>query len=297
LGQQNPVKLRKKKGGYQIFSGWSRLRALRELGYITVLAEVYDDLTDLEALLISSSDNLHRAELTDLEISNQLQILYTEYHVPLDTLVDWLGKGKQRLYDLLRLQYLPERGKEAVHAGRLPLYGAIELLRFPLDLRDEYVGKAIDGRWSVRRIKQERKKVEHPFADGYLEGSIFATKGLFHALRYERFPDTENMRRGAWEGVYKGMGVPGPHKCETTITIRALERDPPYVCNNDINWVVVARGRVNPRGGDVDDPGDDLPLWPAWLFLCDECVRMIFPAVEFHEDLPFIVPLLNLYPF
>ena len=293
LGLQNPVKLRKTVSGYQILSGWSRLRALRELGRTFVKAEIYEDIPDFLALFIASSDNLHRSNLSDVEVADQVYAFHEEYSMPVKLIASWMGVKLQRVYDLLRLHGMEERVRNAVHEGVLSMYAAVELYKFPESVRGEFIGRAISEHWSVRMVKEERKRYQHPYDDAPPEGSMFATKGLFHALRYVRYPEAEDMKRGAWETIYKRMGVPGPHKCEMTITIEALKRVPPFVCNKDIEWVVVARGRVDPCGSDEDDPGDDIQSWPAWLFLCDECVRRIFPAVEFHPDLSFIIPLKN----
>ena len=57
--------------------------------------------------------------------------------------------------------------------------------------------------------------------------------------------------------------------------------------------VVVARGRVDPYGRDVENPSDNVQEWPAWAFLCDECTKLVFPSVNYHEDIHFVIPLKN----
>jgi hypothetical protein len=112
-------------------------------------------------------------------------------------------------------------------------------------------------------------------------------------LKYVRYPETEALRTKYWEYFNKPNGIPGPHKCELTTTIRALENDPPYVCDNDIEWVVVAKGRIDPWGRDVADTNQDIQKWPAWAFLCGDCTELVFPSVEYHEETSFTIAFRN----
>jgi ParB family chromosome partitioning protein len=295
IGLQNPVKLRKKGDRYQILAGWSRLKALKTLGVLKVLAEVYNNITDRQALMIASSDNIHRSSLSDLEMSNQLHTLYKKHNVDIKTLIDWFGGRRQRVFDLLKLQSMNERLKNAVHTGELSLYAAVELHKFSDRTQANYVERAIGEKWSVNRIKKERKMCVHPFEGVYSDEDREETKGCFHALKYMRFHVAETMIKRAWETENKGIGVPGPHHCEVTATIKARERDPPYICHNKIEWVIVSRGRIDPHGRDTENPGDHMQTWPAWLFVCDECSKLVVPSIEYHEDIPFVIPLLNHY--
>ncbi len=121
-----------------------------------------------------------------------------------------------------------------------------------------------------------------------------ASKGLYHALRYVRHPETDSVEASAWEHLYKRDGVPAPHKCQVTMMIRALENDPPYVCNNNIEWVGVAKGRLDPWGRDVENATENIQEWRARFFLCTECTELVYPSIEYHEDTPYIIPLTNL---
>jgi len=245
------------------------------------------------AILIASSENIHRFNLSDLELSNQLHTLKEKYGIPTSTLVEWMGGKRQRTFDLIKLQSMDEDLKRAVHNGELSLYGAIELNKYPAKNRAYYVEKAVREQWSVSKIKKERKRANHPFIGVYSQECIEKTQGLFHALRYERYEEIEAGARAVWNTAYKHMGVPGPFKCRTTLTIRACENDPPFICQNDIDWVVVAKGRIEPRGRDIDKPSNNMQEWPGWAFLCYECTKLVFPSVTYHEDTPFIIPLLN----
>jgi hypothetical protein len=265
---------------------------VRELGRNEVTAEVYENISDKEAMLISSSDNLHRENLTDLEISNQLHMLRRTYGIPAKTLIEWLGGKEQRYIDLLRLQIMDDRLQTAVHKGILPLYAAVELHKFPERARTEFVDRAIREQLSVRKIKEERKLV-HPYQGRYSDEDREASRGLYHALKYVRYPETERLMTNVWERHYKSEGIPGPHKCELTSMIQAKENEPPYVCNNDVDWVVVAKGSIDPWGRDIENPTDDIQEWPAWFYLCGKCTELVFPSVEYHENTPFTITYRN----
>jgi len=266
---------------------------MKKLGHKTVPVEIYTDSSDNKAILIASSENIHRLNLSDLELSNQLHTLKEKYGIPTSTLVEWMGGKRQRTFDLIKLQSMDEDLKRAVHNGELSLYGAIELFKYPEKNKDYYVKKVIREKWSVRKIRNERRIANHPFAGVYSKECKEKTMGLFHALKYERYEEIEAGARAVWNNAYKHMDVPGPFKCRTTLTIRACENDPPFICQNDIDWVVVAKGRIDPRGRDVYKPSNDIQKWPGWAFLCDECTKLVFPSVTYHKDTPFIIPFLN----
>ena len=197
LGLQNPVKLRKKGDRYQIISGWSRLQALKKLGHLKAFSEVYRNITDRHAIMIASSENIHRSNLSDLETSNQLYALKNKHNFNNNTLIGWMGGRRQRVFDLLKLQSMDEPLKKAVHTGELSLYAAVELHKFSDRNRADYVERAIREKWNVNRIKQERKMCIHPFEGVYSDEDREETRGCFHALRYVRFFETEGLRIAA----------------------------------------------------------------------------------------------------
>jgi hypothetical protein len=203
-----------------------------------------------------------------------------------------IGGKEQRYSDLLKLQIMDEKLRTSVHRGILPLYAAVELHKFPERVKEDYVDKAIHEQWSVRKIKEERRLL-HPFKGVYSEEDKEACQGLYHALKYVSYPETETLRKKYWEYFNRSIGVPDPHKCDLTAMIRALENDPPYICENDIEWVVVAKGRIDPWDKDVADTTQDIQEWPAWAFLCGECTELVLPSVEFHEDTPFTIAFRN----
>ena len=73
MGLQNPINvLATGEGGYRIISGRHRLAAVRSLGRDQIEALVRYDLSDIEVRLAEIVENLHRAELTALQRSDQI---------------------------------------------------------------------------------------------------------------------------------------------------------------------------------------------------------------------------------
>jgi tetratricopeptide (TPR) repeat protein len=82
LGLLNPIIVRPNGGmGHQLISGLHRLKAFEQLGRETIPAEVRD-VSDHDARLIEITENLHRAELTQLERAEHVEVWqkYLETH-------------------------------------------------------------------------------------------------------------------------------------------------------------------------------------------------------------------------
>jgi ParB family chromosome partitioning protein len=71
-GLINPIKVRKKNDKYQMIAGWERMYSADPLGWETILADVYIDLTDEDAYKINMADNLIKSPLSSLEVSNMM---------------------------------------------------------------------------------------------------------------------------------------------------------------------------------------------------------------------------------
>jgi len=97
-GQLNPIKVRRKGDRYQIIAGRERAVAVRNLADRTVLADVYENITDEEAFEISILDNL-RASLSDLEVANQVRLLRSRLGYSVKDISGIYGWGTDRVYE------------------------------------------------------------------------------------------------------------------------------------------------------------------------------------------------------
>ncbi len=67
-GVMNPVKVKKVKDGYLIFTGHRRLECAKELGEKIIQAEIWEDIPDKEAVLMGFVDNINRKDFTSCPV-------------------------------------------------------------------------------------------------------------------------------------------------------------------------------------------------------------------------------------
>ncbi|MFH1037481.1 MAG: ParB/RepB/Spo0J family partition protein [PVC group bacterium] len=120
-GVMNPVKVKKaQKGGYMIFAGHRRLDAGRELGLITIPAEVWEGISDEEAVLMGFIENINRKDFTQLEEASAYARLIDGFHRAVDDLVESCGKSRSRSYSLYdTIRNLTPEMKSAILEGRM----------------------------------------------------------------------------------------------------------------------------------------------------------------------------------
>lgn len=201
--------------------------------------------------------------------------------------------GSDGVYDHLSLLRMDEEIQEAIHNKNLSLYQAVIISRFPLSERSEIFRKTMEERLSVSKLRSELKKVtSHPFYKRSSED--FSAMNRWHSLRFFRNPNIDYYLEIYWEALQKFDGVPSPGKCEFTSSIPAKKAKPPYICDNDVEWVILAAGKSLPPGTVAD--WEDIPLEerPGWFFLCDRCAHLMFPNATFHHDKHYKILLQNL---
>lgn len=64
--------------------------------------------------------------------------------------------------------------------------------------------------------------------------------------------------------------------------------DPPYVCDHDAEWVVLAWGKF-PHGDVHDFDWEVVPLKErdGWFLYCERCAQLTFPGIVFHRGTSF----------
>ena len=73
VGLQNPISvIAHDDGNFRVISGRHRLAAVRLLGRDSIDAQIYRGLSDVEVRLAEIIENLHRAELTVIQRSEQI---------------------------------------------------------------------------------------------------------------------------------------------------------------------------------------------------------------------------------
>ncbi len=283
-GLVNPVKLWKQGDRYIVIAGWQRIAAVISLGRNSIAADVYEGITFEDAVRISIADNHLREDLSDYETACQMRALSQYENYPAEKIAELFGCGVDRVYDLLSIFNMEAQLREAVERGDLALYRAVVISRFPASERSEVLRKTLREGRSVKWLRRELAQLKlHPFI------SMPAVKAganvKIHALRFPKNTETQDIWRAHWEIIGRQYGVPAPMRCEAAMTIQAQDCHPPYVCQSDIEWVVLAYGRF-PHGDTHDWNWEEVPLdkRDGWFFLCSRCARLMFPEIVFHND-------------
>ena len=289
VGQLNPIKIRLKGDRYQILAGWKRALAIKLLGDRPIIADVYEDIDDRDAYRINIADNVMRENLTDLELAYQVKTL-KENNFSISEISEMHGCKSTKIYDLLTLSKMVPEIKDAVHNDEIRLFAALELHQFPSSMQLEYLMKTKELKLSGRWLRNERIAItNHPFKEFVPTQVLRRMRGKIHAVKFIKTPDIEHLFTVQWKLLYCHQGVPAPMKCEATLTIPACERDPPFVCHNDIEYGVLEWGELPTAEGYVKLPYKDLEDRDVWIFACKRCIETLFPHCVFHEDLIYTV--------
>jgi ParB/RepB/Spo0J family partition protein len=285
VGQLNPIKIRLKGDRYQILAGWKRAMAIKLLGDRPIIADVYEDIDDRGAYRINIADNVMRKDLTDIELAHQVKTL-KEKDFSISEIAEMHGCKSTKIYDLLTLSKMSPEIKAAVHNGEIRLYAALELHKFPSSMQLEYLMKTEELKLSGRWLRNERIAITaHPLKEFVPTQVLRRMRGKVHAVKFIKTSDISHLFNTTWKLLGRHQGVPAPMKCETTLMIPSLERDPPFVCHNEIEYGVLEWGTMPTAEGYRELPYKDLDDRDVWVFACKRCIETLFPNCVFHEDL------------
>lgn len=117
-GLLQPILVRPLDGHYEIVCGHCRFRAAKAAGFATIAAQVRE-LDDKAALEIQLTENLQRADLTELEEAEGYRRLRDDYCYSVDDLVARCGKTKAYIYARLKLCAMTPAAMKAYAAGQI----------------------------------------------------------------------------------------------------------------------------------------------------------------------------------
>ncbi len=168
-GVMEPIKVKKVGDGYLNFTGHRRLDCAKELGLTRIRAEVWEDISDGEAVLMGFVENINRKDFTILEEGHAYRKLVEEYgHSPED-LVAPCGKSRTRIFALLHLvRNLTPEMERAIREGEMTSGHGEWLLRIEdPDLRERYFRQILAGemtleelKYSIYRLKPDAEKTK-----------------------------------------------------------------------------------------------------------------------------------------
>lgn len=165
VGVLQPVVVRRRDGGYELVAGERRLRAAKLAGLATIPA-IIRETDDTDALREALIENIHREDLSPLELAAAFQELLEELGATQDVVADRLGCSRSHVANTIRLLSLPGDVQQLLAEGRLSAGHARALLSLPDDAaRSSLALRVAAEGLSVRQVEElARSYGEQPAA-------------------------------------------------------------------------------------------------------------------------------------
>lgn len=151
------------EGRYTLIAGFSRFKAIQELGYTRVNCTVIK--ADPNALIeINLTENLTRS---DLSIANQIQAMKTMIAKCGDDASDIASRlnwSTKQVNERKSMSHCTDEVLNALDNGFIKLQHAIVLSAFTPTLQNSTLAKIIDEKWTVDTLKERAGKARTPLA-------------------------------------------------------------------------------------------------------------------------------------
>jgi ParB family transcriptional regulator, chromosome partitioning protein len=153
VGVLQPVVVRRRDGGYELVAGERRLRAAKLAGLATIPAVVREG-DDTESLREALIENIHREDLSPLELAAAFQELLEDLGVTQEMVAERLGYSRAHVANTIRLLSLPPDVQRLLAEGRIQAGHARALLGLPDDdARSTLALRAVAESLSVRQVE------------------------------------------------------------------------------------------------------------------------------------------------
>ncbi len=164
-GILQPVVVRPAGARYQLILGERRLRASKAAGLTSIPAQIRMVESAEEMLELAILENVHREDLTPIELANAIVNLQQQYSLTQEIIAEKMGMSRAHVANLTRLLKLPARIQQALNEGKLTMGHARALLSVvdegeQLDLFERFL---VDGKVTVRAAEAmtRKKPVKH----------------------------------------------------------------------------------------------------------------------------------------
>ena len=109
FGVIQPILIRSlgKGGKYEIIVGERRYRAAKKLGMSTIPSIISSNVNDASSLEMALIENIHREDLSPIELSHTFKQLIEEFNITHEELSERIGKSRTVITNSLRLLDLP----------------------------------------------------------------------------------------------------------------------------------------------------------------------------------------------
>ena len=187
-GVIQPITVRRWDDGFQLISGERRLRAVRDLGLETIPAFILDVQSDEEMLELSIIENIHREDLTAVDIAKGYKRLIDECHLTQEEVAQKVGKDRTTVTNFLRILKLPRRVQESLQNGELSMGHARALLSLSssekqIALWKEIVRKQLSVRKVEELVREQGKKKSSAARDPEQEAKSIYLQDIENKLR------------------------------------------------------------------------------------------------------------------
>jgi ParB family transcriptional regulator, chromosome partitioning protein len=162
VGVLQPIVVRREEAGYELVAGERRLRAAKLAGLATIPA-VIRETDDTESLRDALIENLHRDDLSPLEMAAAFQELLEDLGVSHDALAGRLGFSRAHVANTIRLLQLPPEVQRLLGEGKLQAGHARALLALPdADAQKTLALRVAAEGLSVRHVEELVRTYSEP---------------------------------------------------------------------------------------------------------------------------------------
>ena len=155
-GLLQPILVRRSASGrsYELVAGERRLRAVKQLGWSEIPAQVRE-VDDRTLLVLALVENIQREQLGPMEEADGYHALRETFGYTQQEIADAVGKSRSAVANMLRLRALPPSVRRLVEEGRLSMgHGrAILAIDDPIKAAD-LARDAVAAAWSVRETEK-----------------------------------------------------------------------------------------------------------------------------------------------
>jgi ParB-like nuclease family protein len=156
---------------YVIVYGFTRSAAVARLGWPTIRANVYEDLTETEARMLNAGDNAWHTQLSDWERALQLQKLRA-IGIPVESanggpsLTRIFSMSRRTVFNWLRIvAYNVPALHQAIAEKKLGLQHALVFRDYDPAITAAWIDRCIQGEWSSRDLKLRLSAVADEIPD------------------------------------------------------------------------------------------------------------------------------------
>lgn len=196
-------------GSYLLVSGERRLRAMRELGWTEVNAEVVD-VSEADAKLMALEENLVRADIGPAEEARYLRILLDTFDGNRVEVGKRLGWSQSKMASRLGLLQATDDVLDALAAGSVLLGHAELLAAVPGEMQAKALARILDEKLSVAAVR-----------DALSTAALSLDEAIFPKHDCANCPSNSSIQATLFE-VNVGSGKCSNRSCYSAKTAEAL---------------------------------------------------------------------------